>query len=807
MFSNYLKIAVRNLLRHRLYSLLNVLGLATGMAVCALILLWVQDELSYDRFHEHADRIYRITVSVTSPEGPMEAPVAAGVIGPALRQDVAGVAAAARLWRAGDNTLIGAGEKRFYEDDFYWADPEIFDVFTFPLLRGDPETALAAPNSVVITGETARKYFPEEDPMGKTIRVGDAEDYRVTGVLEEIPAHSHRRFDFLGSASTTRIDEQEFLLRWTAGRYSTYLRLQEGSDPAQIEAGLRRIVEENIGEMLKQFGVGFAYKLQPLTEIHLHSHLIGEVGVNGDIAYVYAFSAIAAFVLLIACINFTNLATARSAGRAREVGVRKVAGAYRRQLIGQFLGESLLICALGLVVSLALIEVLLPFFNDLAGKELRLEYASDAWILGALAGMALIAGLAAGSYPAFFLSSFEPASVLKGTGQPAVGKARFRSILVVAQFAISTGLIVGTLIISAQIDYIRSKDLGFEEENVVTIPLRTDAMRRRWEAIRADLLRNPDVLGVGACSDLPGQVGNKRSIWKKGAPPEEVLILSMMQVDYDFVRTVGVKVIEGRSFSREFGGDAAGAYLVNEAAVRLLGEGPAVGKEIGEPDTEGPGLGDFSPILGVVKDFHFTSLHTPIEPLVLELVADEQGAADNFGYLAVRIRPGNLSNALASLEETWERHAGSAPFEYAFLDEELDQLYRAEERLGKVLRTFAGLAIFVACLGLFGLASFTAEQRTKEIGIRKALGASVANIVLLLSKEFTKLVVVANAIAWPAAYLGMREWLEGFAYRVDLGPGMFVLGGIVALAIAWLTVSWQAIRAALANPVDALRYE
>jgi putative ABC transport system permease protein len=811
MLRNYLKIAVRNLLRHRLYSLLNVLGLAVGLTVCTLILLWVQDELGYDRFHEHADRIHRVTVEIASADGPMEAPVAAGAIGPTLREDLPEVEAAARLWRVGGNTLIGAGEKRFYEDRFYWADPELFDVFTLPLRRGNPQTALTAPNGVVITGEIAQKYFPDEDPIGKMIRVGDAEEYQVTGLLEEIPANSHIRFDFLGSASSTRIDEQldeqAFLARWTAVRYRTYLKLREGSDPAPVEARLNEIVDENVGEILKQFGVGFFYKLQPLTDIHLRSHLMGEVGVNGDIAYVYAFAAIGLFVLLIACINFTNLATARSAGRAREVGVRKVAGAHRRQLVGQFLGESLLICSLALLVTLALIELLLPLFNDLAGKELRLEYASNAWILLAMAGMTLVTGLAAGSYPAFFLSAFEPASVLKGTGPPAIRKARFRSVLVVAQFAISIGLIVGTLIISAQIDYMRSKELGFDEENVVTVPLRTDEMRGNWEALRADLLRNPDVLGVGACSDLPGRVGNRRSLWKKGAPQEEVLILAVMQVDYDFVRTTEIEMVEGRGFSREFGTDANGAYLVNQAATKLLGEGSAVGKEIGEPDNEQPELGDFSPILGVVKDFHFTSLHVPIEPLALELVADAQGVAGSFEYLAVRIRPGDIPNILASLEEIWNRHAGAAPFEYAFLDEELDELYKADERLGKVLRIFAGLAIAIACLGLFGLASFTAEQRTKEIGIRKVLGASVGNIVLLLSREFTWLVVAANIVAWPAAYFGMREWLQGFAYRVELGPGLFILGGVAALAVAWLTVSWQAVRAAMGNPVDALKYE
>jgi len=805
MLSNYLKVAVRNLWRHKFYSLINVTGLAVGMAVCLMIVLWVRHELSYDRHHEHAAQIYRIALDGQTPEGDLKAPATQGALAPALRNEVPEVVAAARFFFS--ENLVSYEDRSFYEKRCYWTDPEVFEVFTLPFVQGDPETALDAPNSVVLTEETARRYFGTEDPLGRTIRVDNATDYVVTGVLRELPGNVHFKFGFLGSLSTLKVDQQDPQAYWINHTYAAYLRLQEGTDPSLVEGKIDEIVERQIGEMLKMVGARFSYFLQPLTDIHLHSHLSGELEPNSHIAYVYVFSAIAAFILLIACINFMNLATARSAGRAREVGVRKVVGAGREQLVGQFLGESTLVCLLALVGTLMLIEVLLPFFNELAGKSLDLNYGQEWTLLAGLVGMALGAGLLAGIYPAFFLSAFLPASVLKGAGRAGVKGRRFRSALVITQFAVSIGLIVGTLIITEQMDYLRTKNLGFDKENVVAVDLRTEEIRNGVEALKADFVHQPGVISAGASNSLPGWLQNKTILWQKGSQPEDMVMVSQMLADYDFAQTLGMRLVEGRNFSREFGVDAEGVYIVNQTAAAMLGEGSAVGKEIGYLQPP-PQESIFHEVVGVVEDFHFQPLHAAIEPLVLQLAPNSMvNANGSFRHVVVRIRPGDVQGTLAFLEGTWKKHAGSAPFEYRFLDEELDQLYRAEMRLEGVFKTFSGLAIFIACLGLFGLASFTAEQRTKEIGIRKTLGASVISIVLLLSREFTWLVLAANLVAWPAAYFGMRKWLESFAYRVELGAELFVLGGIAALAVAWLTVSYQAVRAALTNPVEALRYE
>ena len=805
MFGNYLKVAVRNLWRQRFYSLINIAGLAVGMATCLMIVLWVQDELSYDRHHEHAAQIYRIALEAQTPAGAhQEAPATSGAIAPTLRSEVPEVVATTRICWA--ENLVAHGERHFYEDRFFWGDEETFDVFTFPFVQGDPETALEAPNSVVLTETTVRKYFGNEEPLGKTIRVDGKTDYAITGVLKDLPDNMHFHFDFLASFSTLRVEE-DAQGYWMDHTYATYLRLQEGTDPALVAARINEIVDRQIGELLKMAAIHFVYFLQPLVDIHLHSHILGELEPNGHIANVYVFSVIAAFILLIACINFVNLATARSTKRAREVGVRKVVGAGRRQLIGQFLGESVLIGLLALIGALVLIEVLLPFFNDLAEKSLELRYVEDAGMLMGLLGMALGVGLLAGVYPAFFLSAFAPISVLKGAERTGRRGVYFRRVLVVTQFAISIGLVVGTLVIVAQMDYVRARNLGFDKENTLAVTLRGEEVCNGVEALKADFLQQTSVIGAAASSALPGWLQNKTVLWEKGARPEETMVVTQMLADYDFVPTLGMRLVEGRNFSREFGGDAEGVYIVNQAAAALLKEGKVIGREIGYLQPP-PQESVFHEIVGVVEDFHFQPLHTAIEPLVLQLAPNSMvNAANSFLHMVVRIRPGDVQGTLGSLEETWKKHAGSAPFEYRFLDEELDQLYRAELRLERIFKTFSGLAIFIACLGLFGLASFTAEQRTKEIGIRKTLGASVANVVVLLSRDFTLLVIVANVIAWPAAYYGMSRWLEGFAYRIDLGWETFVLGGIAALAIAWLTVSWQAVKAALANPVEALRYE
>lgn len=792
MLSNYLKIAIRNLLKHKVYSLINVLGLAIGMSCCLPILLYVKGELGYDSHHEHAAQIYRATLEAELPGRHMETATAVTALAPTLRREVPEVVAATRLLPLPQ--LVDIGETQFYEERFMWADPEFFAVFTFPLAMGDASTALSAPNTAVLSRQAARKYFGDEDPLGQTIRLADGPEYQVTGVLEDIPDNVHFHFDILAALSTIKPEEQGH--PWANASFYTYLRLQQGTAPEFIEKRIGELLEANAGEFLRSIGAEFRFHLQALTDIHLYSQRFGELEPNGNIAYVYAFSAIAVFILLIACINFTNLATARSAGRAREVGVRKVVGAVRGQLARQFLSESLIMCLLALAAALALIEVLLPFFSDLAGKNLSFNYAEEPFILLSMLGLVVAVGMLAGVYPAFFLSSFQAVKVLKGSGLTKVGGRRFRSALVVAQFAISIGLIVGTLVIDRQMQYLRSKNLGFDKENLVTMPVRIAGLRSELEALKNELLSHPDIIGVTASSVLPGMAGEKIIFWEKGRPIEESMVVAQMRVDRDYLETMKIELKSGAAVLRE--GDQGMTFLVNEAAARLLGGESIIGREIGQQDSEKSHFGEIG---GVVGDFHFESLRAPIDPAVIRLGFDSY-----YNYITVRLRPGDPAVALGFMESQWKAFSGSA-FEYTFLDERLQQLYGAEQRLGQVFQVFAALAIFVACLGLFGLASFTAEQRTKEIGVRKVLGASMANIVLLLSKEFTWPVIVANAIAWPVAYWGMERWLRNFTYHIDIEIGSFVLGGALALVTAWLMVGHRAIRAALANPVEALRYE
>ena len=797
MLYNYMKIAGRNLLKHKVYSLINVLGLAIGMCCCLLILLYVKGELSYDRHHEHAAQIYRVAVDGRAPGRQLEVAQCPPALAPALRRQMPEVLPAARLWSG--ERLVSAEEVDFYEKRLFWADPELFDVFTFPLEEGDVAAALTAPNTAVLSRETARKYFGAAAPLGRTIRVAGEGDFEITGVLREIPDNAHFHFDLLLSSSSRKIDELPFQAYWIDASYFTYLRLQEGTELAQVEAKLGEIFETNVGEMLRVVGLELRFYLQALPDIHLYSQLYGELEPSGNIAYVYIFSAIAAFILLIACINFMNLATARSASRVREVGVRKVVGAMRGQLARQFLGESLVTCLLALVGALALIEVLLPFFNELADRNLHFAYAEYGFVALGVVGLVLIVGVLAGSYPAFFLSAFQPVQVLKGTLHAGRRGRHVRSALVVAQFAISIGLIVGTLVIGEQMRYLGAKNLGFDKENLVTMPIRTEAFRNSVEAFKKELLEHADILGAAASSDLPGLVQNKTIYWEKGRPLEESMMMSRLRVDRDFLKTMGIELLEGRNFRGDE--EHATACLVNQAVARMLGDGSAVGKDIGQ-NAPPPEESHFYEVVGAVGDFHFEPLHAHIDPIVLHVGLDA-----DFYHVTVRLRPGDPAAALAFMESKWKEFDGGGTFEYSFLDERLEQLYRAEEKLGKVFQVFAVLAVFVACLGLFGLASYTTEQRTKEIGVRKVLGASTPNIVSLLSKEFTRLVLLANAIAWPAAYWGLERWLRNFAYHTDLQVETFALGGALALAIAWLTVGHQAIRAALANPVEALRYE
>jgi putative ABC transport system permease protein len=803
MFRNYLTVAVRNLVRHKVHSFINISGLAIGMACCILILLFVQDELSYDRTHENADRIYRILVEYSTGSGQTgKIEATSGPMAPALLDEYPEVIHAVRI-RPGGEVLVGYGDKRFYEERFCFTEPGIFDVFTFPLIKGDPKTALKEPDSIVITEEIARKYFGDEDPMGKTLRVDNKQDYRITGVLQKVPSNSHFGFDLFASiGSLSGILEHRFN-NWGSFMLETYLLLPEGYPPAQLEEKFPLFIEKYMGEMISASGLKFAFYLQPLTRIHLYSNMDYGIGSEGDIRSIYVVSAIAFFILLIACINFTNLSTARSANRAKEVGMRKVVGANRLQLIKQFLGESVLLSFIALLLSVALVELFLPAFNTLSGKELTIGYCDNHLLLFCLFGIALLVGIFSGGYPAFFLSAFQPVEVLKGSPKRGLKSPLLRRILVVFQFVISIILIIATGIVYDQLNYMRNENLGFDREQVVVMPiLRDKSLKERYESIKSELLQHPGILSAAASSQTPGNSFEGFSVRREGntdTAPNERKVMPHLFIDYDFIETLGIELATGRNFSKDFATDEKKGFLFNESAVKELGwESPeaAIGKQI-----EWDGWLKGNTIIGVVKDFHFLSLRHKIGPVAMRIYPEY------FNCISVKIRPDNIPATLAFLETIWRKFAPSYPFEYFFLDDHFEKLYKAEHKLGKIFGFFSLLAIFIACLGLFGLASFATEQRTKEIGIRKILGASISGIVLLLSKEFTKLVIVSNLVAWPVAYWAMNRWLQDFAYRIHIGVGTFLLAGVLALVIALLTVSFQAVKAALANPVEALRYE
>ena len=785
MLRNYFKVAVRNMLRHRGYSIINITGLAIGMACCVLIVLWVQDELSFDRFHENAGDIYRVIQDINFADHSTTWAITQGPLGPALRDDFPEIENMVRLARRGMRLTY---QEISFDERLVLADGSIFDVFTFPLLRGDPKTALSDPLSLVLTEDMALKYFGEEDPIGKTLKVDNRFDFKVTGVLKEVPRNSHIRFDFLipfvfGRVLNYTVD------RWGNSQFTTYVQLQEGI-PA--EAVIRKISRylDNKPTIEKDA----ALNLQPLTRIHLHSRYEFDFA-SGDITYVTVFSLVAFFVLLIACINFMNLTTARSANRAREVGMRKVAGAHRSNLVRQFFGESMVLVAISFLLALILVRLGLPAFNNLAAKELTFGLSSGAWLGGALLGMAFLTGLIAGSYPALFLSGFQPVRVLRGSVAAGARSSLFRKSLVVFQFSLTILLLICTLVVYYQLDYMRNKKLGYDKEHLVYLGMR-GKMRGQFDSVKEQLLKHPDILGVTASANVPTYgYSFSNSLWRwEGQDPDAEILMRAGFVDVDFFETLGIPLVAGRGFSREFSTDEGGAVVVNEEAARIMGMEDPVGRSLHLGDTT-------YTIVGLAKDYHFRSLRQKIDPLIL--IYSPRSSRTLF----VRLRGEDIPRSLAHIEKVWGTFAPGFDYSYRFMDEALDLLYRAERRTGTIFRVFTLLAILISCLGLFGLASYLAERRTKEIGIRKVLGATVSQIVLILSRDFTKWVVVANVAAWPVAYYVMYRWLQGFAYRIPLPWWVFLLSGLLAILIALVTVSYQSIRAAVADPGQALKYE
>ena len=801
MFKNYLKIAYRNTIRHKGYAVINVAGLAIGMVCCILILLFVFDELSYDKFNENHDRIYRVTRKWFNEDGIVNLHLGhvAPPIGPLLENDFPEILHSVRIIRIG-RSLVENNSRYFEEPRFFFAEKDIFKVFTFDMIAGNSETALRDPFTVVITEEMAHKYFGAENPVGKslTLQVSTQEaEMKVTGVIKPLPHNSHFHADFLGSFKTFEavVGEQE-LQNWESNNYATYLLMPEKHDINRLKGQLDPFINKHMSQGMSE---RTKLQLQALTDIHLHSHLDSEIEANSDITYVYVFSIIALFILLIACVNFMNLATARSAGRAKEIGMRKVVGAQRNQLIRQFLGESIFTAVISLLIAVVIVLLIIPKFNQFIGKELSFNLTENMPLIFLLLLIAILAGFVSGIYPSIFLSAFRPVHVLKGNLDSGKKGLSFRRVLCVFQFAISIVLIVCVGIVSSQLRYMKTKNLGFDQEHVVVLPS-SPAIVNRLQAFKARLLQNPDILSVSAAKRVPSgrllDSAGARVLSGETSQPINFRI-AQLRVDYDYVPTFKMEMAAGRNFSQEMSTDSTQAFLLNETAVRRIGwKSPeeAIGKGFSYGSRKGQ-------IIGVVKDFHFESLHQEISPIVMFI------SSTSLNQISIRISPHNIPKTIGFLQKIWREVRPNYPFSYYFIDENFDQQYKSEEKLLQTFSYFAFLAIFIGCLGLFGLVSYSTERRTKEIGIRKGLGASTAGLVLLLSKEFTKWVLLANIIAWPTAYLIMNQWLQNFAYRSSINPGIFIAAGALAWVIAFLTISYQSIKTAAANPVDSLRHE
>lgn len=785
MLKNYMKIAWRNLRRHRAYSFINISGLAIGMACCMLILLWVQDELSFDRFHENANDIYRIIQDINFSDHSTSWAINQGPLGPSLENDFPEIIDSCRM--TGRGVTITYGDMR-YDEVLGMVDGSFLSMFSFPLVQGNPETALSDPQSIVFSEEMAEKYFPDENPLGQTVRVDNRFDFLVTGVIETMPLNSHFRYDFLipfvfGREWNYTVDS------WGNSSFNTYVQLQNGV-PAQD------VIQKISGYLFDKPTIekDARLNLQPLKRIHLHSDYEYDRA-HGDIAYVRLFSLIAFFILLIACINFMNLTTARSANRAREVGMRKVAGAYRSDIVKQFYGESTLFALIALVAAAVLVRVFLPLFNQLAAKELSFDLFRNTWIWWGLTGITIVTGLISGSYPALYLSAFHPVRVLKGVLSSGSRGAGFRKVLVVTQFTLTILLIIGTVFIYKQIRFMQNQKLGFDKEHLIYLGMRGE-MRLNFDAVKDELLKNPNVIGVTAASNTPTYgYSFSNSLWRwEGQGPDEEILMRAVFADRDYFKVLGMEILDGEGFSRELPTEGDFFAVVNEEAARVMGMEAPVGQWLTIGENRGT-------IIGLVKDYHFVSLRRSIEPLII-LYSPPQSRV-----LFARLRSENIPSQIGHIEQVWNQFVPEYNFNYRFLDEALDSLYRAEQRIGRISRSFSLLAIIVSCLGLFGLASYMAEQRTKEIGVRKILGASIPNLVFLLSKELTKWVLVANFIAWPLAYCVAGLWLRGFAYRIGIGPLPFILAAFLTFSVALLTVSFQSVRIARSNPADSLRYE
>jgi putative ABC transport system permease protein len=810
MLKNYFLVALRNLWRQRGYTLINIFGLTIGLASTILILLYVFNEMTYDRFHEKSDRIYRVWISGSMPATEMRHAVSSPPMAEALLNDYPEVEQSVRLRKAG-GWIVRHGDRIFNEtdDDFIFADSTFFDVFSFKLLKGNPKTCLTEPRSIVLTEEYARKYFGDEDPMGQTLKIEQDTNLSViTGVMQDFPQNSHFHCNMLGSLTTIGDSRST---NWLNHNYYTYVVLKEGTDPKEFETSLREMLVKYVGPQIQQFlgvdveqfesaGNTYGYKVQKLTDIHLHSHLQYELEPNGNPLYVYVFLVAAILILTMAGVNFMNLATARSTNRAREVGLRKVVGSNRRQLVVQFLTESVLLSLLALVAAVALVYLFLPGYNNLIQLRLQFDIFDRSWMIPLLIVFAVVVGVAAGSYPALVLASFKPAAVFSSE-RSSSRKSVLRNVLIVLQFTVTIVMLIGTIIVNRQLNFMQNKDTGFQKENLLLVH-RSDVLKGSIDAFKEKVAQHANVIAVSNTNSIPSRAYSENAHFLEGWDRSDVFTLSTSWVSYDFDKALGLKMASGRFFSREMPSDSF-AVVINEAAVRALGLEDPLNARFVEPRDDG--VVRFIPVIGVVRDFNFASMQSEIGPMAMYFMPGNWE-----GYITIRLGDGDRAETVAYIEQTWNEFKQDAPFEYSWMDQEYDKLFATERRTSQILLIFSFLSIAITCLGLLGLISYTTNQRTREIGIRKIMGASIQVVMRLLSKEVVNLLIISGLISIPA-YFGARAWLQKFAYHIHFQVGIYFLilflVSLVVLAVAMLTVSYHSYRAATANPADSIRDE
>jgi len=809
MFSNFFKTALRNIFRHKTYVIINIMGLAVGFACSLLIFLFVMHELSYDKFNEKYDRIYRLYLVGKLGESEFKGAWTAAPTARTFVEEFPEVEKAVRMQRW-DESLIRIDDRKFIESRIAVADSGFFDLFSLNLLEGDPHKALTQPHTVVLTTSLAKKYFGSEEAMGQNLRIGnDSVLFTITGVMQDVPENSHLEFDLLISFLTHPRANDDF---WLSNSFSTYILLRKGVPASSVESKIPGIIEKYVGPQVQRIlgmdlqaftdaGNQYGIFMQPLSDVHLNTEIGSEFKRSSDRKYIYIFSGVAFVILIIAGINYMNLSTARSTRRSREVGLRKVVGSSKGMLIRQFIIESVLLTVISTVVAVVLVELLLPVFNNMLQTNLKVGYFSRWYVIPGLLLLTLLIGFLSGSYPAWFLASFMTVKVLYGKLKVGVSNTIVRSILVVFQFLFSIALILSSLVIYKQINYMLNKDMGFDKEQLLVIR-RADALQKKVRAFKDEVKKIPDVINVANSTTVPGYSNNNNGYPIEGRPAEQVYLMWTNWIDYDFFNTYKINLADGRFFSRDFPSDSAGV-IVNEEAIRKFGITDPFNTrfiQVGQTLEEKSYLN----IVGIVKDFHFNSLQNKIEPHVFILKPEKWDWA---GYLTIRVGKDNMEKTISMIEKTWQTFTGDEPFQYFFMDQEFENFYKEEKRTARIALAFSILSVFIACLGLFGLTSFATEQRAREISLRKVLGSSARDIILLFTREVLIMIGISTIPAWVLSYFFLKKWLQNFSYHISLGPWEFLLSMLIVLLIALITVSYRTYRAALVNPADVLKYE